>query len=478
VSAFGFAKDTQATGRLDAELKGTLTGPLAEGALTLVATDLAVTSPPVGGGPFREPRLALSVPGVRYDTEKGVLEPVTARVELEGATIDVTARKDGDVVSAEGRLAADDRFAKNHAELLSGTSFRKVEGPFTFKGDVSKGREAAAGWTGGFMISAEGVTAPHVRIASAKLPGRIEGGVLTVDPIEAVLNGGPVTGRATIGLVGAEPAHRLVLAGKDVEIDADLAPLVAHANPLFAVGEQGRTGGRASIDLDLTASGFGGEQIKRTLAGQGTVGLADAFVQSTNWIGELLEFAGQGSRLSIPTISVPFTVKDSKVVTSELPMEGAGLSMRLGGNAGLDGKLDYLLRVKSAGGGGMLAKLASKLDKDGFLPLRLSGTIAKPKLKLPDLKDALIDELGGLLDRKKDEPPPPPKKKGGKKKAGETPPEDAPPKTEDPPPPPPPSDAPPKKDDPPPPPPAEKEDPPPPPPPGEKEDPPPPPPPK
>jgi hypothetical protein len=470
-SAFGAAADTQATGRLDGVISGSLTGSKAEGALTLVATDLVVTKPEVGGAPFKEPRFAISVPSAKYDVDRRVLEPVAAKVELEGVVLDVTASKDGDVVSAAGRLTADERFSKNHAALLSGAAFRKVDGPFEFKGDVSKGRELAAGWTGGFTLTAEGVTAPHVNLATAKLPGKIAGGFVTVDPIEAVLNGGPVTGRATIGLVGDAPEHHLVLAGKDVELDEDLAPLVAHANPLFAIGEQGKTGGKASLDLDVTAKGFNAAKIKRTLTGQGNLGLSDAFVQSTNWIGELLEMAGQGSRFSIPKISMPFTVKDSKVVTSELPMEGGGMSLRIGGNAGLDGALDYLLRVKSTGGGGSLSKLAAKLDKDGYLPLRLSGTIAKPKLKLPDVKDALLDGLGGLLGGKKDEPakPPeqPPKGKGKKKKPADTPPPSDPPKSGDPPPPPPPSDTPPKK-----------EDPPPPPPPGEKEDPPPPPPPK
>lgn len=473
-NAFGAAKDTEATGRLDAELTGSLTGAKAEGKLTVLATDLVVDKPQVGGAPFKEPRLSLSVPSVHYDTEKRALEPVTARVELDGASLDVTASMAGDVVSADGRLTADDRFSRNHAALLGGGSFRKVDGPFQFKGDVSKGREGAAGWTGGFTLSAEGVNAPHVNLAKATLPGTLANGVLTVDPIDAVLNGGPVTGRATVGLVGDAPEHHLVLDGKDVAIDSDLAPLVAHANPLFAIGEQGKTGGKASLHLDVAAKGLDSERIKKTMTGQGTVGLDNAFVQSTNWIGELLQFAGAGNRISIPKVSVPFTVKDSQVVTSELPMEGGGLSMLVGGNAGLDGKLDYLLRVKSlTGSGGALSKLASKLDKDGYLPLRLSGTIAKPKLKLPDIKDTLIDELGGLLGGKKDDPPKPAdpaKGKGKKKKAGETAPTDAPP-------PPPPSDAPPKKDEPPPPPPP-KDEPPPPPPPGDKDEPPPPPPPK
>jgi hypothetical protein len=470
--AFGVAADTQATGRLDGELNGSLAGGKAEAALNLVATDLVVTKPEIGGGPFREPRLALSVPSVRYDTETRVLEPVKARVDMEGAAFDVTASKEGDVVTAEGRLTADEKFARNHAEMLSGAAFRKIDGPFTFKGDVSQGRGLAAGWTGGFTLTAEGVTAPHVNLATAKLPGKIADGVITVEPIEAVLNGGSVGGRATIGLVGEKPEHRLVLDGKDISLDADLAPLLARANPLFAVGENGRTGGKAAVHLDLTAKGFAAEQVKRTLSGDGNIDLDDAFVQSTNWIGELMQFAGQSNKLSIPKVAVPFSVKDSKVVTNELPVEGAGLSMRLGGSAGLDGKLDYLLRLKSDHKGGKFEKLASLLDKDGYLPLRLGGSIDSPKLKLPDVKDALLDRLGGLLDRggKDDPPPPPPEPRKKKKKSGET--------QTDPPPPPPPSDEPKREDPPPPPPSAGSEEPPPPPPPGETEEPPPPPPPK
>ncbi len=492
--SFGFAKDAEASGRFDADVSGTMTGAKAEGALTFVATGLDVAKPKFGDGPFREPRLAVSIPLAKYDTDTKTLEPTKAKVTLEGAELDVTAKQAGDVVGIDGRISADATFARNHPELLSGVFFEKISGPIRFDGDVSKGRDGAAGWTGGFELDALGVTAPHVDLSTAKLVGKIAGGVLTIDPLDAILNKGPVKGTATIGLVGETPSHHLVLTGKDVELDADLAPLVARASPLFAIGEHGKTGGKAGIDLDLTASGFGADAIKKSLTGKGTATFDNAFVQSTNWIGELAEFLGVGSRIDIASVKVPFEVKDSQVATGEIPIDGGGLALRLGGNAGLDGKLDYAMRVKTSGGGGIFAKLGSLLDKDGYLPLRLGGTISKPKLKLPDTKDllkgGLADLLGGLKD-KKDEPrpaddaePEPAKGKGrGKKKKpadapAPPPPSTDPPKTEDPPPPPPPSDTPPTKDDPPPPPPAPKEDPPPPPPPAPRDDPPPPPPPR
>jgi hypothetical protein len=277
-----------------------------------------------------------------------------------------------------------------------------------------------------------------VTVETATLPGKIADGVLTIDPVTAAVNGGSATGSATIGLAGETPAHRLVLQGKDVGIDADLAPLLAHASPLFAIGEAGKTGGRTSADADLAATGLDAASLKKSMTGGGTVRLTDAYVESSRaWVGELMKFLGSSERLTIPSVTIPFKVHDSMVDTGEVPIEGAGLSMKLAGHAGLDGRLDYLMRVKTAGGGGVLAKFPSLLDKEGFLPLKLGGTISSPKLNLPDWQDAAKGALEDLLNgrKKKDEPPPPKPPKKKKADGGE---ESPPPAKDDDTPPPPP----------------------------------------
>jgi hypothetical protein len=448
--AFGYGADDEATGDVDGDLSVTLAGPKVDASLALVATKLVVTKPKFGDGPFREPRLAVSVPSAKYDLDTKALDVTKSTLTLEGAEVVATLQMKDGVASLDGTLSADERFSANHAAQLSGAAFKKLAGPFSFRGDVTNGREKAAAWTGGFDLSAASVTAPHVTVEKASLPGKIDGGLLTIQPISAKVNGGDVTGKATIGLVGSSPEHHLVLDGKDITLDADLAPLVARASPLFAIGEAGKTGGKASIDLDLTANGYDSAAIKKTLKGGGTLGLADAYVESSReWVGELMKFLGSSERLTMPSVTIPFKVHDGKVETGEVPVEGAGLAMRLGGNAGLDGKLDYLMRVKTAGGGGLLAKFESLLDKEGYLPLQLGGTIAKPKLKLPDWKDAAKGALDDLLGGKKKDEPPAPKTPPKKKKPADEPPPPPPPPGEEPPPPPPPE----KKEEPPPPPP-------------------------
>jgi len=398
--AFGYAADVEANGILDAKAAGSMTGSKAEGSLDVVATDLVVAKPDVGGKPIREPKFSLSVASAVFDLDKKELAPTKARVDCEGARIDATLKMSGDVVVADGTIVAQQKFAENHADQLSGCSFGILAGPFHFEGDVTKGREKASAWTGDFTLDASGVTAPHVAVSAAKLPCKLANGVLVVDPITATVNGGPVTGRAEIGLAGESPAHHLVLNGKDVGIDEDLAPLIAHASPLFAVGEDGKAGGKASIDVDLTASGLGADALKKSMTGKGVLGLDGAFVQSTNWLGELMQFVGQSNRVEVKPVKVPFDVKNSKVTTGEIPVEAAGLLIRLGGHVGFDTKIDYALRLKSLGGGGTLSKFSALFDKEGYLPLALTGTLSKPKLKLPSLKDVLKGGLGGLLGGK------------------------------------------------------------------------------
>jgi hypothetical protein len=458
--AFGVAEDFRATGTIDATAEGRLADGVAEGSFSAVATSLEMTEPSPGGEPFREPRVSLTLSRGRYHVAERRLEPATAVMECQGARIDTTVERAGGaggVLRAYGRFFAEATFAERHPGLLSGVRFRRVEGPFRFEGDVSGGRANAASWTGGADLEVATLTAPHVSVESAKAKALLEGGSLLLDPIEGAVNGGTVNGTARIGIAGERPSHGLELTATGVRLDAELAPLVARASPLFAIGESGSTGGKVSIDLRLTGVGASTQAVKKSLAGGGTLTLDGAFVESSQLVGAILSLVGGSGRMDFQKATVPFEVRDGHVRTGELAMDATGLLMRLGGEVGLDGKLDYGLRLKPTKGSPAAAfeKYAKILDKDGFLPLRIEGRLGKPKLRAPDVKDALkgqlSDLLGGLLgkdDDKDEEPPPPERPKGGgrKKRSAEAPTkeeEDVPPPppprgTEDEPPPPPP----------------------------------------
>ena len=454
LAAFGITHDLDAAGAFDATVEASRRGEVAEGAVSAVVTDLRVGDPAVPSSVFREPRVVFSVPRSRVVETGGRIEPVACTIEADGARLDARVglrsgppRADGRtprIVVAEGRIALEEAFAARHAALFGDTTFRRIEGPFRFEGDVGAGRAGAAGWTGGAEIAVTSLESPHLVVESARTIARIEGGTVTFDPVEATVNGGTLAGTARIGLVGENPEHALDLTAKDVKIDEDLAPLVARASPLFAVGEEGTAGGRAALDLHLTARGLDRASVERTLAGGGELRLDDAYVESSRLLASIFTLLGKSGRLDLSPSRVPFTVADGRVRTSDLSMEGAGVAMRLAGDVGLDGKLAYGLRVRPLRGVPAFEKYAKLLDPDGYLPLRLEGRLSNPKLRAPDVKDLLRGEvedlLGGLLGKKdaKDEDPPPGEKPGGgRKKKRRPPPEEEPP----PPPPPPPRKA-------------------------------------
>ncbi len=498
LGAFGVAADVEATGALDATVGVSLTGPKALANVVATVASLDLRKPLVGGAPFRESRIALTMPRIDYDLDTGRLEPVD--VTFEGTGLNLTAKvamtqgppeRDGTaqrLVSATGSAFVDEAFVKNHSEMFGpDISFARAELPFRFEGDVAHGRTNAAGWTGGFDASVTSFRAPHLVVETLTTTGKFDGGVLTLHPLKGAVNGGTLDGRIALGLVGEKPRHRIELTGKDITIDGNLAPLVAKVSPLFG-GENGKMGGKVGVTMDLAASGLDGKSIESTLDGQGVMDLDGAYVESTDLVGAILELLGSGGRMEFAKTKVPFTVKDGKVRTGDLAMDAAGLAMRIGGDVDLASqKIDYGFRIKPTKAGGAMDKYLTFLDPEGFLPLRIKGTLTKPKLRAPDLKDALKNQLEGALDGllggKKDEKKDPPKtdeepappKKGGKGRNRKTegtggteePPPPPPTKTEEPaetPPPPPP----PKKDPQPPETPPTEEPPPPPPPPKKK----------
>ena len=244
-----------------------------------------------------------------------------------------------------------------------------------------------------------------IRIDDATMLVRIEGGELLVDPIEADVNDGKVTGTARIGLEGATPSHKLELHAKGVQLDEYMAPVAAHVMPMLA-GEasDGKTTGNADFDLTVTASGRRVEELKRSLRGEGGAGLTDMVVEARTWITQLLTAAGQPSdRIEFDPMRLPFQIADNRVVMSETDIVSKQLLMRLGGHVTLDGELDYRLRVKPSGQLAAVQKYAKWLDPDGYIPFHLTGSVASPGVSLPGGEELIANALkqSGLEERAK-----------------------------------------------------------------------------
>jgi hypothetical protein len=414
--SLGLVPEISGSGTVDVSLDARVSGGdddrVVTGSLSGALRDIALLRADAPDVVFTEERLALSVPAFRHalgpardgvpqrpieaelSTGSGVR--LTARVSGggEGGPLDVHANASGPI---QPLLDASAVFTGAGAGLEIGGSFATQE-PLVFVGDVGAGREHAATWTGGTVLALTDVVAPHVAISSGTIHAKISKGLVHLEPVDLKVNGGTAQATGVLGLAGEKPEHRLELHATGIRIDTDLAPLLARATPILAVGDAGDAGGKAGIDVELTAKGLDADRLKKTISGDGVLHLEGVYAESRNWIGKLMDLAGAGSRLEVLSADVPFTVKRGKVTTEPLDMAGSGMALRLGGTVGLDGSIDYAFGVKPSDASSSFGKYAKLLDDDGFLPLRLEGDLASPDLKLPSLGDAIKGGLGDLLD--------------------------------------------------------------------------------
>jgi hypothetical protein len=260
-------------------------------------------------------------------------------------------------------------------------------------------------------------------IDSADMLVRIENGVLLFDPIDAKVNGGTVTGTARVGLEGASPEHALDLHAKGVVLDEYLAPIGARVFPLLAGDpKEGKTKGKADLDLKFTAGGRRVPELKQSLRGDGVTALSDVSLEAKTWMTEFLKYAGGGAdRLKLDPVRMPFHVADGRCLLDETEMRSADLLMKMGGTVTLDGEMDVRLRVKPTAQLAAVERYAKVLDPEGFVPIRITGGVTSPSVGLPGVGDILQnalsgegvaeklqDVLGGLLGGKQDD-----KAKGG-----------------------------------------------------------------
>jgi len=244
-----------------------------------------------------------------------------------------------------------------------------------------------------------------VKIASARLLVRVDEGVLLFDPIDADVNGGRIAGTARVGLDGASPAHALDLHAKGIVLDEFLAPLAARVFPLLAgAPKDGKTSGKADLDLALTASGRRVASLKTSLRGDGAAALSDVALESKSWLADVLKATGGGAdRMRLDPVRMTFHVADGRVALDETDVKSPDLLMKIGGAVTLDGEMDCRLRLKPTAGVAAFERYARFLDPDGFVPIRLTGGVTSPKAALPGVGDVLENVLkdGELQDRAK-----------------------------------------------------------------------------
>jgi AsmA family len=188
---------------------------------------------------------------------------------------------------------------------------------------------------------------------------------------------------------------------------AVLAPFI----PLMGEKPQNASGTLGFKLEGLKAEGLDMDSLKRSLTGAGSLSLEGGAMLSgpiTQLFSALKALGakdlsalsgGSGSQaLDFNLLSSTFAIRDGRIFTDDLKLEGVGMNLGMKGSTGLDGTVDYTLLV--GGLDDLIGKnkaLSKYVGNSGAIPFGFKGSLASPKISV-DAEGALKGAAESLID--------------------------------------------------------------------------------
>ncbi|MBL8946072.1 MAG: hypothetical protein JNK45_23100 [Myxococcales bacterium] len=250
-----------------------------------------------------------------------------------------------------------------------------------------------------------------VRIAEVGLHGlpvrevamtvRADGTDVAVDGLTARIGErGTFSGSGRLFLAGARDwTVEGVL--EDVDLDADVRRVVAVVYPpLSSSVDATAATGRLGATLSLGGAGLHWEEIRPTLAGEGTLRLYDVVLPKGSLLLGLAALVGRpDAPWSLARADVVFSLAEEWVTLDRVTADGASASLPITGRVSLGGALDLtadLMPLLPVFGGGAYREVARYATS---LPVRIRGTVEHPEVAPPSAADVGKSLLGGALRR-------------------------------------------------------------------------------
>ncbi len=243
-------------------------------------------------------------------------------------------------------------------------------------------------------------------IENLDLKYRLENNVLHVENLTGKMAGGTFNESGTVDL-----GKKGLIYSSDLKIQGVQAnPLVSAFMPESANSVQG------GLDLSASIKGQGTTMagIRRHLSGQGDFLFKDGQLSGTALAKGLSDFLAvpELRDLNVKESRGSFTIQNGKVILQS-SFTGKDARLNPNGSLGLDGSLDLSLDLrlspdltKKVDGKGGVTKFLSDSEGWGRVPLRLSGTVSKPKFSLDtsaakeQVKEKAQQELQKQLEKK------------------------------------------------------------------------------
>ena len=239
------------------------------------------------------------------------------------------------------------------------------------------------------------VKAGEVTVSKAKLTNflmtiRGKDGVLSVEPLQIDLYGGNLNLNGNMNLSQNVPRSTVKLQLKNVQ-----------ASPLLKdLSEKDFLEGTANAAGNFSFSGDDAETVKKTLNGNGDLQFSNGAIKGIDLVAMIQNIRaafgdGQaipaGSQTDFTELSVPFTINNGIVDTSQTKLQSHVLDVLVVGKANLVSEiLDFRVEPK------VVRKLGRQDDKKDYskvtVPVLVSGTFSAPKFS-PDLESVAKQQL-------------------------------------------------------------------------------------
>lgn len=235
------------------------------------------------------------------------------------------------------------------------------------------------------------------------LAWRLQDNVLTVDSLKGNLAGGSFSDTARVDLRTRGFAYTTSLEMKGVQADKLTAALAPKAG--------GALSGILALKTDI--SGRGVRALKRNLAGSGSFDVANGRLSGEGFMPTLAAFLGADELrvLRFSRLGGNYAIRNG-VIDLNAKGDGSDAKIAASGRIGMDKSLDMGIDLKlspaltSRATSGVVGKYVADKDGWGSVPLRASGTVAKPSFSLDSAKvagrvtESLRQKLGERLLKK------------------------------------------------------------------------------
>src|SRR3990172_6941571 len=211
------------------------------------------------------------------------------------------------------------------------------------------------------------------------------------------VNEGPTAIKGVIDLRQKNPTFDFSIEAKDIHITQDI-PFLSIL-PIFAT-KDGEVGGILSLKGYLRGKRLFNKILNKKLVADMKLEVRNGYIRGNKLLSSILEIIGVKDAYSFDLMEAVIQIKDGKISTPKMDIQGPLLSLNASGVTKLDGLISYdaTVRFSKERMDKNVEKIAGLLLKENALPIEIRGTTIYPNVSLKFFKNNLEHIVKGLVD--------------------------------------------------------------------------------